>query len=102
MNFLDILYLVTSLTSLVASVPQVRQLLKEKRSEELSLSTWTMWFICQITFLSYVYSRGEVLMLATNSIWLVFYGTMLFLIVYYRRNSTRIGSDSEPVIIDEA
>ena len=72
--------------SLVASVPQVIQLFKEKRSDELSLSTWLMWFLCQITFLIYVMSRGETLMLVTNTIWLVFYAAMLWMIVYYRRH----------------
>jgi len=86
MNAIDILYLVTSLASIGASVPQVKQLFKEKRSEELSLSTWLMWFICQITFLIYVSTRGETLMLATNLIWLVFYAAMLWMIVYYRRH----------------
>lgn len=86
MTAIDILYLVTSMASLVASVPQVIQLFKEKRSDELSLSTWTMWFFCQITFLVYVVSRGETLMLVTNTIWLIFYGAMLWMIVYYRRH----------------
>lgn len=86
MNAIDILYLITSLASLGASVPQVVQLFKEKRSDELSLSTWSMWFLCQITFLIYVTSRGETLMLITNMIWLVFYAAMLWMIVYYRRH----------------
>jgi uncharacterized protein with PQ loop repeat len=86
MNAIDILYLITSMASLVASVPQVAQLFKEKRSDELSISTWSMWFLCQITFLFYVTSRGETLMLVTNTIWLVFYGAMLWMIVYYRRH----------------
>jgi len=86
MTAIDLLYLITSLASLGASVPQVKQLFKEKRSDELSLSTWTMWFLCQITFLIYVTSRGETLMLVTNTIWLVFYAAMLWMIVYYRRH----------------
>jgi MtN3 and saliva related transmembrane protein len=86
MNAIDILYLVTSMASLVASVPQIIQLFKEKRSDELSLSTWSMWFLCQITFLIYVVSRGETLMLVTNTIWLAFYAAMLWMIVYYRRH----------------
>lgn len=86
MNPIDILYLVTSMSSLAASVPQVIQLFKEKRSTELSLTTWTMWFFCQITFLVYVTSRGETLMLITNTIWLLFYASMLWMIIYYRRH----------------
>lgn len=86
MNAIDILYLVTSLASLGASVPQVTQLFKEKRSDELSLSTWSMWFLCQITFLIYVTARGETLMFVTNIIWLAFYAAMLWMIVYYRRH----------------
>ena len=86
MTALDLLYLITSLASLGASIPQVKQLFKEKRSDELSLSTWSMWFLCQITFLVYVSSRGETLMLVTNTIWLVFYAAMLWMIVYYRRH----------------
>jgi len=86
MNAIDILYLITSLASLGASVPQVTQLFKEKRSDELSLSTWSMWFLCQITFLIYVTAHGETLMLVTNTIWLVFYAAMLWMIVHYRRH----------------
>lgn len=86
MTAIDLLYLITSLASLGASIPQVMQLFKEKRSDELSLSTWSMWFLCQITFLIYVTSRGEALMLVTNTVWLVFYAAMLWMIVYYRRH----------------
>ena len=47
MNLIDVLYLITSMTSLGASVPQVLQLFKEKRSDELSITTWAMWVICR-------------------------------------------------------
>lgn len=97
MNAIDILYLVTSMASLVASVPQIIQLFKEKRSDELSLSTWSMWFLCQITFLVYVVSRGETLMLVTNAIWLVFYAAMLWMIVYYRRHPGPILEETQVV-----
>ncbi|MEO5949313.1 MAG: PQ-loop repeat-containing protein [Candidatus Saccharimonas sp.] len=86
MNAIDILYLVTSMASLASGIPQVKQLFKEKRSDELSLSTWTMWFLCQITFLIYIAVHGDTLMLATNTIWLVFYAAMLWMVVYYRRH----------------
>jgi len=97
MNFIELLYLVTSLASLGASVPQVIQLFKEKRSEELSLSTWSMWFLCQITFLVYVSARGETLMLVTNMVWLVFYAAMLWMIVYYRRHPGPILEENQSI-----
>lgn len=95
MNFIDLLYLITSMASLGASVPQVIQLFKEKRSDELSLSTWSMWFFCQITFLVYVSAHGETLMLVTNTIWLLFYAAMLWMIVYYRRHPGPLLEESQ-------
>lgn len=83
---IEIIYLITSTASLVISVPQLRQLVITKRSDELNVATWTMWLIHQFVFLGYALTLRQTTMLITNSIWTLFYAAMLGLIVYYRRN----------------
>lgn len=86
MTAIDILYIVTEVVSVGASIPQVIRLFREKQSDEFSISTWSMWLCCQVAFLAYVLSRSEGLMVFFSSIWLMFYVAMFVMIVYYRRH----------------
>jgi uncharacterized protein with PQ loop repeat len=79
--------MISTTAALVASVPQVHQLLITKRSDELNITTWTVWLISQIVFLVYAATTfARPVLLAANVIWLGFYTVMICLIVYYRRN----------------
>lgn len=86
MNPFEILYTCSTTVAVIASVPQVRQLIISKRSDELSVPTWSLWLATQVVSLTYMISIRERLLIIVSSIWLVFYVIMMALIMYYRRN----------------
>ncbi len=67
-----------------ACVPQLKQLVKTKASDEFSLSTWMIWAIAQTVTLMYVISLGNMLMAMVNIVWVSFYTAMSVLIIRYR------------------
>ena len=100
-ELIEILYLVTSFSSLVASIPQLRQICVTKRSDELNISTWCTWVITQAVFLLYVLSRGENILLLTSTLWLLFYLVMASLILYYRKHPGHQAALEQPGDLDQ-
>lgn len=96
MSIFAVLYMMSSATALLAGLPQIRQLLIVKRSDELSLSTWMTWVLTQSVSLLYVISIGEPVMMVANTLWVMYYITCVSLIFYYRRYP---GSVLEPVAL---
>ncbi|HRJ06689.1 MAG TPA: PQ-loop domain-containing transporter [Candidatus Saccharibacteria bacterium] len=84
MFIIEIIYITGALVAISACVPQLRQLYVSKASDELSLSTWMIWFLTQVTSLVYVATLANVLMIAVNTVWVGFYAVMVGLIVHYR------------------
>lgn len=85
MHFIEITYITAAIVALSAGIPQLRQLLITKASDEFSLSTWLVWLSTQCITLAYVTTIGNVLMMFVNIAWVLFYAAMVSLIVYYRR-----------------
>ncbi|MDQ5932106.1 MAG: hypothetical protein QG649_191 [Patescibacteria group bacterium] len=85
MHIIEIIYIVGAIIALSAGVPQVRQLLVAKASDEFSLSTWCLWLTTQCVTLTYVTTLQNVLMMLVNLAWVAFYAAMVGLIIYYRR-----------------
>jgi hypothetical protein len=86
MNFFETLYACSTTIAVLASFPQIRQLLLAKRSDELNLATWTLWLGTQFVSLTYALSIHNRLLTIINAVWITFYAVMLGLITYYRRN----------------
>jgi uncharacterized protein with PQ loop repeat len=85
MNFtIEIAYLIASLIAVIAMVPQIKQLLITKQSDELSLSTWSAWAGCQVVSLLYGFSIGAFAYIIVNFVWIAFYILMVALIIRYR------------------
>lgn len=83
---IELLYTFSTTASLIASAPQVRQLLISKRSDELSRITWSVWLFSQVVFLVYAATTlSRPVLVIANIVWLGFYLAMIFLIFYYRR-----------------
>lgn len=97
MHLIEIIYVTAAILALSAGIPQLRQLLIAKASDELSLPTWCIWFITQLVTLAYVVSIGNVLMTVVNFAWVSFYAAMVSLIIHFRR---RIPA-SESVLVEE-
>lgn len=84
MKIIEIIYITSTLVALSASVPQIIQLLRTKASDELSISTWTLWLGTQFITVLYMISTGNKLLIAVSCSWAVFYVVMLGLILKYR------------------
>ncbi len=85
MHFIEALYFSAALFGIGACVPQLRQLVKSRASDELSVASWSIWLATQSVTLVYVASIGNLLMTAVNVVWVSFYATMVVLIVKYRQ-----------------
>ena len=90
MNPIEILYTCSTSIAVLASIPQVRQLLITKSSDELNIATWALWLGTQFISLTYAISLQVHLLIVVNCIWIMFYAIMLTLILYYRRNPGRV------------
>lgn len=107
-HYIETAYITSSVIAILMSLPQVRQLLVEKSSEELNIGTWATWLCSQFVVLLYVASKGEKVMIATNIVWCTFYIIMITLILYYRRHpggikvSRRAELSLEDAIVSEA
>lgn len=98
MHIIEALYITAALIALSAGVPQLRQLLIAKASDELSLPTWCTWLFTQCATLIYVTALGNILMIVVNFAWVGFYGAMVCLIIFYRRRGSLI---NEPVLVED-
>lgn len=85
MKLIEILYSLSSSIAILASMPQVMQLLRTKASDELSFSTWSFWLGTQVVNLAYMTALGNHLLMFFSAAWLTFYVVMMVLIVRYRR-----------------
>lgn len=85
MSPIEILYTCSTSIAVLASFPQIRQLLVTKSSDELNIATWSLWLCTQFVSLLYAISLQIHLLLIVNCIWIAFYAIMLSLILYYRR-----------------
>lgn len=86
---IEFIYIVASLASICAMAPQVKRVLVTKRTDELSLASWTTWAIAQAGTTAYATSINALLFVIISSTWLLYYASMATLIVHYRRRSIR-------------
>lgn len=99
MHIIETLYITGALVAICAAYPQLRQLIKTKRSDEFSVATWATWLVTQTMTLVYVASLGNKLMIMVNIVWIGFYFAMTVLIVYYqpkRRRGSRRDIELQP------
>lgn len=86
---LQILLTLSALVALGAGIPQMIKLVKTKNSDEFNLSTWSMWVGTQTVSTAYAISIGDVLLMSINMGWVLFYLTMVALIVKYSPRRVR-------------
>ncbi|MDL2341563.1 MAG: PQ-loop domain-containing transporter [Patescibacteria group bacterium] len=93
MHAIQIIYLISSLVSVVAMWPQIKQLFVTKQSDELSIPTWLSWTLCQVISVVYAYSIHALPYFIACVSWLVFYLLMLTMILKYR-HTTKLAAES--------
>jgi L-asparagine transporter-like permease len=84
MNSIELIYLLASFASIVAMASQLRQLVSTKKSDELSLTTWTVWTSYQCVALVYALTIHLVIYTIVNIAWVLFYVAMIALIIRYK------------------
>ena len=79
-----LIYGIASITSIIACIPQVIQILHTKNVEGISLQTYDMWFVMQLFAVPYMVQSGDILWVVAGLLWAVYYMTMIALIEHYR------------------
>lgn len=97
MTVIELLYMLAAALALTACIPQLRQLMATKQSDEFSLQTWIVWTCAQMMALIYMISIGNVPLVLVNIAWTGFYAYMTYLIYRYRRTTV-----SSRELIDES
>jgi uncharacterized protein with PQ loop repeat len=89
MHAIELIYVTTTLVSVLTALPQLKRLWVMKNSDEFSLVSWIAWLIAQLSALVYAISIGSVPYLIVNFLWIAFYALMIALIVKYRSGAKR-------------
>jgi len=84
-EYIQTAYLISSSIGVLAMIPQIKQLVMTKQSDELSLGTWATWGCCQVMSFIYAISIHATAYIIVNVAWISFYITMVFLIIKYRK-----------------
>lgn len=84
MILIQIMYSVAAVVAIGAGIPQLRQLITTKNSDEFSIATWSTWLITQSVTATYFTTLGSTLAAVVSGAWVVFYLMILTLIMYYR------------------
>jgi len=93
MRAVEIIYLVTTFISVFTALPQVKQLLAMKDSDEFNLFTWIAWCLAQVSALFYSISIHSMPYLMVNIAWIGFYIAMISLIIKYRSTTVKLATE---------
>lgn len=84
MELLAIAYSIACFVQLIAGIPQLLEIIRERSSRELSLLTWGGWLAAQFICLLYITSLGNKVLITVSCAWMVYYFAMVSVIIYYR------------------
>jgi uncharacterized protein with PQ loop repeat len=79
------IYLFTSFLTVLATIPQLKQLIHTKQSDQFNLMTWLMFGGNQLMSFAYAISINATAYIIVTMAWISFYIIMLFLIIKYRK-----------------
>jgi len=74
----------------VAYIPQAVKILKTKQADDLSLGSWFVWIVTDLSYLGYILlatPQAGIIFIATLD--LIFVLSMFFLTAYYQKHSKR-------------
>ena len=86
------IYLISASIGMLAMIAQIKKLIIVKQSDSFSLTTWTVWVCCQAVAFVYASSIDARAYMYVHATYMVFYITMVFLIVKYRKRRGLIES----------
>lgn len=83
-TFLNVSMWIVTLCTYISYTPQIVQLLKTKKSEDLSISSWVLFTVSSIANLAYsvVLGRAEFIISSVSEVVMIL--SVLLLTVYYR------------------
>ena len=84
MNILALLYIIASIATVSAGLPQIIQIIRTKDVEGISLQTYDMWALFQTVSIPYTIESGNILWLCTSIGWLTYYVIVILLIEHYQ------------------
>lgn len=84
---LELAYILASGISVLAMAPQVKKLITARSSDELSLVSWLVWMGAQVITLAYSISLKVVPFIIIGSFWVLYYVTIVCMIIWYRYKS---------------
>ena len=83
-NVSSLVLLTIGFVAFIASIPQLLKILKIKNSDQLSATSWIIFFLYQLSSLVYAITINSITYIILNVMWVSFYGLMLVLIFKYR------------------
>jgi len=84
MNVIKILYLLTTMISILAMLPQIKKLHQTKNTDQFSLTTWSLWTFSGLVALMYATTLKSAPFLFAAIAWFIFYVIMVSMIIYYK------------------
>lgn len=84
MDLFALLYILASVMSILAGLPQIIQILRTKNVEGINLQTYDMWAVLQVASLPYTVQSGNALWFGVSVGWLTYYTAVIILIEHYR------------------
>lgn len=83
----NILLLIVSVCTFVSYFPQTLKLIKTKKSEDISISSWILWVTSSLAYTLYaVIVSKDVMLIFETSLELAFCLIILLLAIKYRNN----------------
>lgn len=86
---LQLLMWVVTVCDYIAYVPQLRKLVKTKKSEDISVGSWLLWMISSICDTSYAILLGRYELIVSASSCLLLNSLVLVLTLHYNKVNNR-------------
>lgn len=83
----NILLAIVSVCTMISYVPQIIKLVKTKKSEDISIKSWSLWVVSGTAYAIYaVFCNYDFMLMILSLLELFFCLTILLLTVKYRNN----------------
>ena len=84
MDYIEVIYIVSSVIQLIAGLPQAFKIYRKKSAHDVSVTTWFAWGVTQLIALIYQAHREEWVMVCMSILWITVDVLVVWLALYYR------------------